>query len=79
MFTESDHYELVRLMHRTGLRFADLIIRRFPLSQAQEAFDLFATQRHRQGDVHMGRTTGEREASAGRDPDQRAGRNGSMV
>ena len=34
---------------------------------------------HRQGDVHLGLTPGERGACAGRDPDQRAGRNGLMV
>ncbi|MDE0026236.1 MAG: hypothetical protein OXP69_17655 [Spirochaetaceae bacterium] len=45
IFTGTDYYELTRLMHRTGLRFADLVTHRFPLSQAQEAFDLFATGR----------------------------------
>ena len=45
MFTESDYYELIRLMQRTGLRFAELVTHRFPLSEAQEAFDLFATGR----------------------------------
>ena len=42
MFTETDYYELIRLMHRTGLRFADLVTHRFPLAEAQQAFDLFA-------------------------------------
>ncbi|MDE0229082.1 MAG: hypothetical protein OXJ62_09550 [Spirochaetaceae bacterium] len=42
MFTETDYYELVRLMHRTGLRFADLVTHRFPLADAQQAFDPFA-------------------------------------
>ena len=32
-------------MHRTGLRFADLVTHRFPLSEAPEEFDLFATGR----------------------------------
>ena len=42
MFTETDYYELIRLMHRTGLRFADLVTHRFPLADAQQAFHLFA-------------------------------------
>ena len=29
-------------MHRTGLRFADLVTHRFPLADAQQAFDPFA-------------------------------------
>jgi threonine dehydrogenase-like Zn-dependent dehydrogenase len=42
MFTASDYNELVRLMLRTGLHFADLVTHRFPLECAQEAFDTFA-------------------------------------
>ena len=49
MFAErclmSDYNELIRLMHRTGLRFADPVTHRFPLAKAQAAFDLFATGR----------------------------------
>ena len=31
MFTESDYYELIRLLQRTGLRFSELVTHRFPL------------------------------------------------
>ena len=44
MFTSSDYYELTRLMVRTGIHLSDLVTHRFPLAQAQEAFDLFATR-----------------------------------
>ena len=31
MFTESDYYELIRLMQRTGLHFAELVTHRLPV------------------------------------------------
>jgi propanol-preferring alcohol dehydrogenase len=45
MFTDVDYYELVRLMLRRGLRFSDLVTHRFPLEEAQAAFDLFESRR----------------------------------
>jgi threonine dehydrogenase-like Zn-dependent dehydrogenase len=43
IFTGADYYRLIRLMRRSGLRFADLVTHRFPLEKGQEAFDLFET------------------------------------
>lgn len=45
MFTSVDYYELVRLMLRKNLHFSDLVTHRFPLEEAQEAFDLFETDK----------------------------------
>lgn len=42
MFTSSDYYELVRMMLRQNLHLSDLVTHRFPLEQAQLAFDTFA-------------------------------------
>jgi len=42
MFTEPDYHELTRFMVRKGRHFSDLVTHRFPITKAQEAFDLFA-------------------------------------
>ncbi|MBM3187614.1 MAG: zinc-binding dehydrogenase [Chloroflexi bacterium] len=44
MFTEPQYHELVRFMVRQGVRFSELVTHRFPLEQAQQAFDAFATR-----------------------------------
>jgi propanol-preferring alcohol dehydrogenase len=41
MFTRQDYFDLVRLMVRRGVHLSDLVTHRFPLDQAQQAFDLF--------------------------------------
>lgn len=41
MFLLHEYYELVRFMLRQNIRFDDLVTHRFPLEQAQEAFDAF--------------------------------------
>ena len=45
MFTGPDYYALVSFMLRTGLRFSDLVTHRFPLAEAQQAFDLFESDK----------------------------------
>jgi len=45
MFTGPDYYALVRFMLRQNVRFDRLVTHRFPLEQAQEAFDLFVGKR----------------------------------
>ena len=44
MFSGVDYYELVRFILRQGVHFHDLVTHRFPLEQAQEAFDLFVSR-----------------------------------
>lgn len=45
IFTGADYYNLLRFMKRADLRFSELVTHRFSLENAQEAFDLFETDK----------------------------------
>jgi len=44
LFTDADYYDVTQLMLRENIRFSSLVTHRFPLEEAQEAFDLFDTK-----------------------------------